>query len=94
MIMNTATQRAYLLKALMALALLILIAAMIITMLITTNHTLTLNKGIIFAPKNDAGVNAIKEIFEVQASLRGMKVLGWRSIETGLWCMYVCLWIL
>jgi hypothetical protein len=40
--------------------------------------------GIVFTPKSDAGVSAIKEIFEAQAKQRGMKVIGWRPIETGL----------
>lgn len=40
--------------------------------------------GIVFTPKSDAAVNAIKEIFEAQAKQRGMKVIGWRPIETGL----------
>jgi glutamate synthase domain-containing protein 1 len=39
--------------------------------------------GIVFTPKSDAGVNAIKEIFESQAQQRGMKVIGWRPIATG-----------
>jgi glutamate synthase domain-containing protein 1 len=39
--------------------------------------------GIVFTPKSDAAVNAIKEIFEAQAKQRGMKVIGWRPIETG-----------
>lgn len=39
--------------------------------------------GIVFTPKSDAGVNAIKEIFESQAKQRGMKVIGWRPIATG-----------
>lgn len=39
--------------------------------------------GIVFTPKSDAGVNAIKEIFLSQAKQRGMKVIGWRPIETG-----------
>lgn len=40
--------------------------------------------GIVFTPKSDAAVTAIKEIFEAQAKQRGMKVIGWRPIETGL----------
>ena len=39
--------------------------------------------GIVFTPKSDAGVSAIKEIFESQAQQRGMKVIGWRPIATG-----------
>jgi Glutamine amidotransferases class-II len=39
--------------------------------------------GIVFAPQNDAAVNAMKEIFQVQAQQRGLKVIGWRSIKTG-----------
>jgi glutamate synthase domain-containing protein 1 len=38
--------------------------------------------GIIFTPKADAAVAAIKEIFEMQAKQRGLKVLGWRPIKT------------
>ena len=38
--------------------------------------------GIVFTPKSDASVAAIKEIFEAQVIQRGMKVIGWRSIET------------
>jgi glutamate synthase domain-containing protein 1 len=39
--------------------------------------------GIVFMPKADAAYDAIKEIFEVQAKQRGLKVLGWRPIKTG-----------
>ena len=39
--------------------------------------------GIVFTPKSDVGVAAIKEIFESQAKQRGLKVIGWRPIETG-----------
>ena len=39
--------------------------------------------GIIFTPKSDISVAAIKEIFESKANQLGMKVLGWRNIETG-----------
>jgi glutamate synthase domain-containing protein 1 len=38
--------------------------------------------GIIFAPKSDAAMKAIKDIFEVQAKQRGLTVLGWRAVET------------
>ena len=38
--------------------------------------------GIVFTPKSDAAVAAIKEIFEAQAKQRGLKVLGWRSVQT------------
>ena len=40
--------------------------------------------GIVFTPKADVSVAAIKSIFEAQASSCGLKVLGWRSIETGM----------
>lgn len=39
--------------------------------------------GIVFTPKSDAAVAAIKEIFLSQAKQRGMNVIGWRPIETG-----------
>lgn len=39
--------------------------------------------GIVFTPKNDASVEAIKDIFEAQAQQRNLKVIGWRSIATG-----------
>ena len=39
--------------------------------------------GIVFTPKNDTSVEAIKQIFEEQVRLRGHKVLGWRKIKTG-----------
>ena len=39
--------------------------------------------GIVFLPKPDAALNALKEIFESQAKQRGLKVIGWRSIDTG-----------
>lgn len=38
--------------------------------------------GIIFTPKNDASVNAIKEIFQTQVAQNGMKVIGWRTVPT------------
>ena len=39
--------------------------------------------GIIFTPKSDEAVVAIKDIFESKAKQFGMNVLSWRSIETG-----------
>lgn len=39
--------------------------------------------GIVFTPKANEGVIAIKEIFESKAKQYGMNILGWRSIETG-----------
>ena len=39
--------------------------------------------GIVFTPKADISVDAIKEIFESKTTQLGMKVIGWRSIETG-----------
>ena len=39
--------------------------------------------GIVFLPQPDAALNALKEIFESQAKQRGLKVIGWRSIDTG-----------
>lgn len=47
--------------------------------------------GIVFTPKSDAGVDAIKEIFLSQAKQRGMKVIGWRPIETGTTCRLIIL---
>ena len=38
--------------------------------------------GIIFTPKADDSVNAIKEIFTNHCSMRGLEVIGWRSIQT------------
>jgi len=38
--------------------------------------------GIIFTPKNDASVNAIKEIFQTQVVQNGMKIIGWRTVPT------------
>lgn len=38
--------------------------------------------GIVFTPKADAGYKAIVEIFEAQVLSRGLKVIGWRKIET------------
>jgi len=38
--------------------------------------------GIIFMPKNDAAFEAIKDIFELNATQLGMKVIGWRSVGT------------
>jgi hypothetical protein len=40
--------------------------------------------GILFTPKSDEAVAAIKEIFASQAEQRGLKVIGWRPIETGM----------
>ena len=39
--------------------------------------------GIIFTPKSDDAVAAIKDIFESKARQFGMNILAWRSIETG-----------
>jgi hypothetical protein len=39
--------------------------------------------GILFTPKSDEAVAAIREIFASQAEQRGLKVIGWRPIETG-----------
>lgn len=39
--------------------------------------------GIVFTPKNEAAVNAIKGIFSTQVEERGLKVIGWRKVETG-----------
>jgi len=39
--------------------------------------------GIVFTPKGDESVAAIKEIFESKVKQFGMKVLTWRNIETG-----------
>ena len=41
--------------------------------------------GIVFTPKSEQGVVAIKEIFEAQANQRNLKVIGWRSIDTGVY---------
>eukprot|EP00597_Dinobryon_sp_UTEXLB2267_P000998 CAMPEP_0170065230 /NCGR_PEP_ID=MMETSP0019_2-20121128/5392_1 /TAXON_ID=98059 /ORGANISM="Dinobryon sp., Strain UTEXLB2267" /LENGTH=1506 /DNA_ID=CAMNT_0010272041 /DNA_START=174 /DNA_END=4697 /DNA_ORIENTATION=- len=38
--------------------------------------------GIVFTPKGDESVAAIKEIFESKVKQFGMKVLAWRNIET------------
>lgn len=38
--------------------------------------------GIIFTPKSDAAYKAITEIFEAQVVSRGLKVIGWRKVET------------
>lgn len=38
--------------------------------------------GIVFTPKGDDAVAAIKEIFEMQVKQRGFDVIGWRSIPT------------
>ena len=38
--------------------------------------------GIIFAPKADVAMDAIKEIFAAQAQQRGLKVLGWLPVKT------------
>ena len=38
--------------------------------------------GIIFTPKNDVSVDAIKAVFKEQAQSQGLEVLGWRDIET------------
>lgn len=38
--------------------------------------------GLIFTPKNDESVTAIKEIFQTQASQNGMKIIGWRTVPT------------
>ena len=39
--------------------------------------------GVIFTPKEDVAVAAVKEIFELQAAQRGLKIIGWRSIQAG-----------
>ena len=39
--------------------------------------------GIIFTPKSDDAVAAIKDIFESKAKQFGMNIVAWRSIETG-----------
>ena len=38
--------------------------------------------GIVFTPKPDSSVDAIKEIFASQCSMRGLEVIGWRGIQT------------
>lgn len=38
--------------------------------------------GIVFTPKSDKAVQAIKEIFLTQTEQCGLKVIGWRSIKT------------
>lgn len=42
----------------------------------------TYGTGIIFCPRADESVDAIKDMFSTQARQRGLKVLGWRSVET------------
>jgi glutamate synthase (NADPH/NADH) len=42
--------------------------------------------GIIFMPKSDTDAAAIKDIFAVQASNAGLKIIGWRTIVTGTYC--------
>ena len=39
--------------------------------------------GIIFTPKEERAVDAIKELFAMQAAQKGLKVIGWRSVKTG-----------
>lgn len=40
--------------------------------------------GIVFLPKvNESSFEALKEIFESQVQILGMKVLGWRTVQTG-----------
>jgi glutamate synthase (NADPH/NADH) large chain len=39
--------------------------------------------GIVFTPKSDAAVNAIKDVFKAHANQCGFKIIGWRKIETG-----------
>jgi glutamate synthase domain-containing protein 1 len=39
--------------------------------------------GIVFTPKGDTNVEAIKEIFEIKVKQLGMRIIGWRKIETG-----------
>ena len=43
----------------------------------------TFGCGIIFTPKSNSAVDAIKEIFRTQTEQRGLKIIGWRKIETG-----------
>lgn len=40
--------------------------------------------GIVFTPKSDVAVDSIKEIFAAQAAQRGLRVIGWRSLATGV----------
>ncbi len=40
--------------------------------------------GIVFTPKGDVGVAALMQLFEDQCKLGGMKVIGWRNIQTGI----------
>lgn len=44
--------------------------------------------GVIFTPKEDVAVAAVKEIFELQAAQRGLKIIGWRSIQTGIFMFF------
>ena len=39
--------------------------------------------GIIFTPRSESAVKAIKEIFQAQAERQGLEVIGWRHVQTG-----------
>lgn len=39
--------------------------------------------GIIFTPKSDEAFAAAKDIFELQAKQVGLKIIGWRKVESG-----------